>query len=163
MRLLKDMKNKKEIIILFFVLLVPNILRQLIYYNAYLKTGTTSFIASFETQAIFSSNMLWLGVGEEIIIGVLYVLLWFSWDKFKLLGYGWIGDAFIDFIFVGSWFVFGSTPLQMLRLGSVARFALREVVLSYGLIGVLLYRRKANIRKVSFVITLAGLLVLLLI
>ncbi len=161
MKVLKE--TKKKVFFLFIVLLIPNLLRQVLYYSSYIKTGSTDFITSFETKAIYGSNMFLLGVLEEVIIGLFFVLLWFSYDKARFLGYGWIGDAFIDFIFVGTWFLLGQTPLQLLGLNNVISFILREVVFSYGIIGILLYKKKADINKVSFVVTLAGLLVLILI
>ena len=163
MRLLKNLKNRRDFFVLFFVLLIPNILRQILYYSSYIKTGSTDFITSFETKAIYGSNIFLLGVAEEVIIGLAFVVLWFSYDKLKFLGYGWIGDAFIDFIFVGTWFLIGQTPLQLLGLNDTISFILREIVFSYGIIGILLYKRKADIKKISFIVTLAGLLVLILI
>lgn len=163
MRLLNNLKSKRDFLVLFFVLLIPNILRQILYYSSYIKTGSTDFITSFETKAIYSSNMFLLGALEEIIIGLFFIILWFSYDKAKFLGYGWIGDAFVDFIFVGTWFLIGQTPLQLLGLNNILSFTLREVIFSYGIIGILLYKIKADINKVSFAVTLVGLLVLILI
>ncbi len=154
---------KKKFVLFFLIILIPNILRQAIYYYSYLNTRSVDFIASFETKAIYSSNVFFTGVLEEVAIGLVFAFFWFKFRKLKFFSYGWVSDALIDFIFVGIWFLVGGTPLQLLGLGDVPRFILREIVFSYGTLGLILYRMRADLKKVSFIVTLVGLLVLILI
>jgi hypothetical protein len=150
--------------ILFLFLLVPNLLRQIVYYAAAQKTGSIAFIASFETQSIFSSfTFPWLGLGEEILIGLLYTSLYFLFPFLRFLAYGWIGDALIDFLSVFSFLIFGITPLAALGFGSVLHFVLREIVLGYLCLGIPLAYFKFPLRFWSLFVSAAGSLVLLVI
>lgn len=143
----------------FLVILLPNIMRQALYYATFLKTNSTNFIDSFETAKIYTT-IPFLGVLEEIIIGLVITLFWFKFSKLKFLAYGWITDALIDYIFVISWFFIGLTPLQLIGLGSVSRFFIREIALSYLVLGVLLYKYKINIYKLALSYSAISLLAL---
>jgi len=150
-----------KVILLFFIaIMVPNILRQVVYYVSFLKTGSLDFIVSFETVAIYES-FPFLGVIEEFMFGAVYSFFWFNFSRLRFFAYGWITDAFFDFVSVLVWMFFGLTPLQMLGLGVVVRFLLREVLLFYFIAGPLLHYSKVNIKKLSLFYSLVGVLVLL--
>lgn len=156
------MKYKKYLIF-FLIILIPNILRQLIYYVTYLKTNSTDFIVSFETVAIYN-KFPFVGIIEEITLGIVFVLIWFRFSKIKFLAYGWITDALFDFISVLVWFFVGLTPLQLLGLNTITRFILREIVLFYFVAApILYYKLKTDIKKLSFIYSLIGLIILVLI
>jgi len=99
-------------------------------------------------------------VVEEIILGLVFVTIWFYVKHGKFLAYGWVFDSLFDFISVGAWFLFGVTPLQALGLGAVSRFILREIVFSYVIAGPLLYKLKLDIKKFSIAVTAFALTVL---
>jgi len=138
------------------LLLLPNILRQILYYTTFLKTNSTAFIVSFETVKIFST-FPFLGIFEEIVIGIVFALLWFYHKGFKFLSYAWITDALFDYISVIVWFFIGSTPLQLLGLNTLTRFLLREIVLFYLITGPLLAKFKIDIKKLIISYLIIGL------
>ena len=155
--------NLKTFLVFFIILLVPNILRQIYYFVAISKFNSIDYIASFETQKIFSSAFPFLGVGEEIIIGLVYAFLWFKFSPARFLAYGWITDALIDFVSVFSWVLFGFTPIQLITTNPYVRFFLREVLFSYLVFGILLAKLKLDIKKLSLVYTLVGVVMLIVI
>jgi len=159
---IKDKINLKLFVLFLFFIMLPNILRQVIYYITSLKTGSIDFIVSFETVAIYNS-FPFIGIIEELLIGVVFTILWFKFEKLRFFAYAWITDALFDFVSVVIWFFLGMTPLQMLGFGALTRFLLREVFLFYGICGPLLYMSKINIRKLSLVYTIIGLIFLALI
>lgn len=152
--------NKKDFFTFFIIILIPNILRQVLYWVTYLITGSTDFIVSFETKAIFDSFPI-IGSLEEIAIGVIYALLWFRFKKLKFLSYAWINDALFDFISVFFWFFMGGTPLQLLGFGTITRFFLREIILFYVIIGPLMMKYKLNIKRLSLWYSIIGFIILL--
>ena len=154
--------NNKEFFTFFIIILLPNILRQVLYYLTFLKTNSLDFIDSFETIAIYNS-FPFLGIIEEIIIGIVFSYLYFKYRRLRFLSYGWITDALIDYIFVVSWFLFSLTPLQFLGFNQITRFVVREILLSYVIFGPLLYGLKLNIKKLSFTYLIIGMLVLIII
>lgn len=149
-------KNKKPVFIFFILLLLPNILRQVLYYATFLKTNSTAFIVSFETVKIFST-FPFIGVLEEIVIGIVFTLLWYFHKNFKFLGYAWITDALFDYISVIVWFFVGLTPLQMLGLSVMWRFLLREIILFYVITGPLLAKFKIDIKRLIVSYLIIGL------
>lgn len=155
--------NLKSFLVLFFIILIPNILRQIYYFVAVNKFNSIDYIASFETREIFSSSFPFLGVGEEIVIGLVYVFLWYKFSFTKFLAYGWITDALIDFISVFSWVLIGFTPIQLITSNPYVRFFLREIFFSYLVFGILFYKLKLNIKKLSFIFNGIGVLLLLII
>lgn len=153
--------NKKDYFIFLIILLIPNLLRQIIYYSAQILTNSQDFIVSFETKAIYSLPMFpYLGITEELIIGLVYALLWFKFKKLKFLSYAWITDALFDFISVLTFILLGATPLQMLGLSTMVRFLLRELILFYVITGPILYFKQVNIKKLSLIYSIIGLLIL---
>jgi hypothetical protein len=159
---LKEIK-KEDFLFLFIVVLIPQIIRQVLYRVLNIKFSTVAFIASFETQAIISSNLFYLGILEEIGLTLLFVFLWFSFKRARFLTYGFVFDAFFDYISVAVWVIFGATPLQMLGLAIQARFILRELLFSYVLAGPFLYKLEVNLKKLSYFVITFGVVVLLLI
>ena len=155
--------NIKTFLIFFLIILIPNILRQIYYFIATNKFQTIDFIASFETREIFSSNFPFIGIGQEILIGLIYAFLWFKFDFARFLSYGWITDAFIDFISVFLWVLIGFTPFQLITQNVYIGFFLREIFFSYLIFGILFYKLKINLRKLSFIFTGIGLLMLAII
>ncbi|GEM_PF-2284468 len=159
MTTLTEVKNRllklkeKETLLLFFIIVVPNILRQVLYYVAQTKTGQVGFIASYETIKIYSVGFPVLGVLEEIGIGVAFIIFWVLSDKLRFFAYGWVFDALFDFISVAVWGIFGATPLQMLGLSHKVRFFIREILFSYIIFGPLLWYKKVNLKLFSYVTT----------
>ena len=149
----------KEFLGLFLIILIPNILRQVIYYITFLRTNSIDFIDSFETKLIYST-FPFIGLLEEIIIGVVFVFIWFNFKKLRFFSYGWINDALFDFVSVLVWFIFGSTPLQFLGFGIILRFAIREVIIPYVILGPLTYSLKLNIKKLSIIYSIIGILII---
>jgi len=165
----------KSFIILFLIILAPNILRQVVYLTTFLETGEIDFIDSFETRKIYES-LPFLGVIEEIIIGLIFTIFWFFNDIFgkfewlrkfgklkwlRFFAYGWISDALIDFIFVLLWLLFGNWGWYL--LSPIIRFFIREIFLSYAIFGPVLYKSGFGIRRLSLYFSLFGVLVLLLV
>jgi len=89
------------------------------------------FIASFETQKIFSSSSHFLRIGEEIVIDLIYAFLLFKFKPARFLSYGWISDAFVDFISVFIWVLLSFTPIQLITSNPYMGFFLREIFFSY--------------------------------
>src|SRR3989344_6028980 len=134
MKLLKSFTEKpslKTFLIFFLIILIPNILRQIYYFVAVNKFNSIDYIASFETQQIFSSSFPFLGICEEIIIGLIYAFLWFKFRPARFLSYGWISDAMIFFIYL--------------------------------IFGILFAKLKLSIKKLSFIFSGAGVVMLLII
>jgi len=148
----------KKFLILFSILLIPNILRQIYYFVMVNKYNSIDYIASFETQQIFSSSFPYLGIGEEILIGIVFTLFWFG--NIRFLAYGWIADALIDFISVFIWSLTGFTPIQALTSDPNIRFFFREVFFSYLVFGLLLSKLKLDVKKLSLLFTSIGVVLL---
>ncbi len=152
--------NKIDIFKFFLIILIPNLLRQVLYYTTFLKTNSVDFIVSFETVKIYNT-FPFLGVLEEIVIGLIFTFFWFKFIRLRFFAYGWISDAVIDYISVIIWVLLGSTPLQLLGLGSIARFFTRELLFSYFIFGVLFFRYRYNINKLVIGFTSFGMLCLI--
>lgn len=160
-KILKPLTQKpsfREVAVFFLFLLAPNILRQILYWRAKISTGSIAFIDSPETQLIFQAHFPYLGILEEIVIAIVFSFFWFKYARLRFFAYGWISDAFIDYLFVILWFMFGATPLQVFGLSSFTRFFMREGVISYIIFGPLLAFLKPNIKKVSAIYTLLGIM-----
>jgi len=159
---LKKIK-KEDFLFLFIIVLIPQIIRQVLYGILKLKFNTTDFIVSFETQMIHSSNLFYLGVLEEIGLVLVFIFLWFCFKRARFLTYGIIFDAFFDYISVVAWLTFGATPLQMLGLTLEVRFLLREIFFSYVIMGPLLYKLKVDARRFAYFVIVVGIIILFLI
>ena len=161
--LLKQNFNKKDIHILFVLLLIPNILRQIVYFTTFLRTGSYDFIASYETIQFYALGFPYVGVIEEVLIGLVFVSFWIMSSKLRFFAYGWLFDAFFDFVSVFVWSLTGATPLQALGLNHQARFFVREILFSYMIFGPLLWYKKVDIKKFSFFVTAFALLTILVV
>jgi len=146
----------KHILVFFVFLLIPNILRQIVYWRAKLSSGSIAFIDSPETRLIFKANFPYLGILEEMIIAMVFTFLWFNYLNLRFFAYGWLADAFFDFVFVLLWLIYGSTPLQMIGFSSFARFLIREGAMPYLIFGPLLAFLKPDIRKLVIACTFFG-------
>ncbi|MDP6642241.1 MAG: hypothetical protein QGF74_02600 [Candidatus Nanoarchaeia archaeon] len=152
--------DKVDIFKFFLIILAPNILRQVLYYVTFLKTNSVGFIVSYETVKIYNT-FPFLGVLEELVIGLVFTFFWFKFIRLRFFAYGWISDAVIDYISVIVWVFLGATPLQFLGLSSIARFFTRELLFSYFIFGVLFFRYRLNINKLVIGFTIFGLLSLI--
>lgn len=157
---IKERPKLKLVLTLFIVLLIPNILRQVVYWFTYGATGSLEFIASFETKAMYAAGFPYAGVIQELILGVIFVVLWFKFRRLKFLGFAWIIDSFFDFLSVLVFMFVGMTPLQLLGLSIGLRFFIRELLVSYLSLGILAYNKKWNIKLLSLVVSIFAVIVL---
>jgi len=149
---------KKEFIILFSFVIIPQLLRQIIYYTTFLQTNSTMFIDSFETKSIYNLGFPIIGFIEELFIGSIFIFLWFKTDKLHFLTYGWIADAFFDILSVFIFVLIGVTPLQIIFEDIKIRFGIREFLLPYFILGPILNKIKANPYLLSIITASLGLL-----
>ncbi|MBU2633873.1 MAG: hypothetical protein KJ674_01370 [Nanoarchaeota archaeon] len=156
----KEKASKKKIFLLFTIILIPNIFRQIMYFVTSNVYGSTEFITSFETKAIYALGFPYIGVLEEVIIGIVFTFFWFNFRYLRFFAYGWIADAFIDFIFVFSWVLYGVTPLQIFGLPIGIEFVLRELIFSYLILGIITYKLGWSIRMLSAFYLLVGIIFL---
>ena len=156
----KEKASKKKVFLLFLIILIPNVFRQVMYFITSNIHNSTGFITSFETKAIYTMGFPYFGIIEELVIGIVFTYFWFNFKNLRFFAYGWIADAFIDYIFVFSWVLYGFTPLQMLNIPIGIDFILRELVLSYLILGIITYKLKLNIRKLSAFYLLVGIIFL---
>ncbi len=147
----------KNFLTLYIIVLIPELFRQIVYYYARIKTGSIGFIASLETISIYSGGFPWMGFLEEILIGVIFITLWFKFEKLKFLTYTWLADVTFDFISVLSFIYFGATPLQMLGLSLMTRYVLRELIFFFVIVGPLLYYMKVNVKKLAIGVLVFGI------
>ena len=147
----------------FILILLPNLLRQIIYKTTNYFTGSVGFIISFETAKLYSTNLWFLAFLEEAVIGLVFAFLWFKVKPLRFLSYGWISDAFLDYCVTLFWLIVGKTPFQLLNLNPLIDFILREIFFPYLVLGMLLYHLKVSIRKLVLAYLIFGVLILSLI
>ena len=152
----------KDFLSLYIIVLIPELFRQIVYYYAQIKTGSIGFIASLETISIYSSGVPWMGFVEEVVIGLIFITLWFKFKKLKFLTYTWLADVVFDFISVLFFIYLGATPLQMLGLSSMIRYVLRELVFFFIIVGPILYYLKVNVKKLAIGTAIFGAITILL-
>lgn len=157
----KEKIKIKDFLIFFVIILTPNFLRQINYIVARKVTGLTTFILSPETQSMYSTGAVMSGFIEEMIIGLVFAVFWFKFRRLRWFAYGWIGDAFIDFIYVFVWFNFGIVLFAGLNYWT--QFFLRELFLSYIMLGSFIFYKKIKIWKWSLFVTIIGILLFLFI
>jgi len=153
--------SKKQYLFFLALILIPNLLRQIVYFISFLKTGYTDFIISGETIRIYGSGKFIFGALEEILIGIIFSLLWFKFDRLKFLSYGWISDAAFDFLSVLTYFIFGAPILSLLGLNNTWHFLLRELILFYIISGPILAKFRVNIKKLVVAYSVFGIIVLI--
>jgi len=152
----------KEFLSLYVIVTIPELFRQVVYYLAKLKTNSIGFIASLETISIYSSGFPWMGFLEEILIGLIFITLWFKFKKARFLVYTWLSDVIFDFISVISFIYFGATPLQMLGLSLTIRYILREIIFFFVIVGPLLYYLKVNVKKLAIAAAIIGIITIII-
>ena len=146
-----------EWLILFAVILLPNIMRQLVYLASYRKTKTFGFCVSPETRGMHERKWLpWSGFLEEVGWGSLWTYFWFivgwQWTAF-----GWVTDALLDCAIAFSWAKGKRTP-KILYHGTRGSFFVREVLLPYLIIGPILWFLGLNIYFYCAVATMIGII-----
>ena len=152
---------RRTLLLFYLILLLPNLLRQVLYWVTASATGSTAFIVSFETQALYTSYTPLFGFLEEMLIAVVFTAFWHLSPWLRFFAYGWVMDALFDFLSVGSWILWGATPLEMLGVSVLWHFLLREVLLFYVLAGPFLAYAKVSLTRLSLASTGLGLLILL--
>ncbi|MBL7147916.1 MAG: hypothetical protein ISS82_03765 [Nanoarchaeota archaeon] len=156
----KEKIKIKDFLIFFIIILIPNFLRQINYIVAKHVTGLTTFILSPETQTIYTTGITFSGFIEEMIIGLVFAVLWFKFRKLRWFSYGWIGDAVIDFIYVFTWFSFGLVLFSGLSYWT--QFFIREILLGYVILGSYMFYKKVKIWKWSLFASIIGFLLVLI-
>ena len=151
----------KDFLVLYTLVLIPELFRQIVYFYAQIKTNSIGFIASLETRAIYSASFPIAGIIEELLIGLIFITLWFKFKKLRFLVYTWLADVIFDFISVLSFIYFGATPLQMLGLSLMTKFILREIVFFFVIVGPLLYYLKVNVKKLAIGAAVLGFITFL--
>ena len=77
----KEKASKKKILLLFLIIFIPNLFRQVMYFITSNIYNSNAFISSFETKVIYGTNFLFFGVIEEIIIGIVFTYFWFNYKN----------------------------------------------------------------------------------
>src|SRR4030042_5103314 len=101
---LKDLRvlTMIEYIALLIVILLPNIMRQLVYYKSFKKSKGFGFCVSYETRDMQKRGWLpWSGILEELGWAAAWTVFWFfgwQWTAF-----GWVSDALLDCAIAYSW------------------------------------------------------------
>ncbi len=116
---------------LFLILLIPNWLRQFVYFLRQKKDRKLSYVDSLETRWFMKRRYYFIGYVEEVIFALIYT--YFFSLGLKFFAYGWIFDAFQD-IFIA---IFGNFYLKYFK-NFYERFIVREIILPYSLVGPLL-------------------------
>ena len=148
------------IYILYIVILVPNIFRQLCYLRAYKKSKSFGFCVSPETKGMHKRKWLpWSGILEELCWAALWTFFWYviGW---KWLAYGWVSDALLDCAVAYSW-TRGKRKPKILYAGARGAFFVREILLPYLIIGPLLFMLGLDIGLYAVAASIIGLLILL--
>lgn len=144
--------------ILFIILFIPNVMRQLVYLKSYKKSRSFGFCVSAETIAMHEKGLLpWLGILEEVGWGALWTVFWYlGW---QWLAYGWVSDALLDCSIAYAWSKGRKTP-KILFYGTRGCYWIREVILPYLLIGPLLFLLGLDIALYCVITTIIGIVLL---
>jgi len=144
--------NKKEFLIIFILLLLPNWLRHLAYYVGILKTGGFGFIISYETKQMYDVNAMFLGLLEEVVFSLLFTTLFLGFNELRFLAYAWVFDSFYDCTQVLIYSLTGFTFLSFINLPILTRFIIRELLLPYVIAGPIIAKAwKPNIKKYAVI------------
>ncbi len=128
----------------FLAILIPNILRQLVYLRACKKSRSYGFIVSNETRRMLEKGWLpWAGILEEIFFATLWTFFWFV-IKWEWLAFGWVSDALLDCAIAYS-YAHGKRKPKILFAGTRGSFFVREILLPYLIIGPALWILGLNI------------------
>lgn len=121
---------------LFLLLFIPNLIRHSAYWIVYKKTKSLEHIVSFETRKIYKAGKLpWKGAVEELILGLIITFLWFRYPLAAFLAYGWLTDALLDVIYALIFLKSRKTPIMLITKNLKYRFAIREILIPYVIIG----------------------------
>ncbi|HLE05869.1 MAG TPA: hypothetical protein VI790_00800 [Candidatus Nanoarchaeia archaeon] len=147
---------------LFLFLLMPNIMRQLVYLASYKKTKTFGFCVSPETRDMQKKKWLpWAGIIEELGWGSAWTIVWFIFGV-QWLAFGWVSDALLDCIIAYRWSI-GKKKPKILYAGAKGAFFVREILLPYTIIGPILWALGLDIIVYSIVSATIGIILLKLV
>lgn len=131
---------KKELVFLYFFILIPQIGRQIFYYASLLITHNPNFIDSAETYWMATHGLLpWLGILEELLIGILYINLILIDKKFWFMIYGWIFDAWQDMINAVTWTLWRFDYVHYLASTFFMREFIENLIVPYLIVGPTIY------------------------
>jgi hypothetical protein len=151
-----------EYVLLYFIILIPNIFRQLVYLKSFKKTRGFGFCVSYETRDMHSKGWLpWSGILEEFLWAGLWTLFWIN--GWQWTAFGWVSDALLDCAIAYSWSK-GKRKPRLLFAGRKLKFRsffVREILLPYLIIGQVLYLLGLNIIFFSVVSSIIGLILLI--
>ncbi len=146
---LKSKEIRRELLFLYFVILIPQIFgRQLFYYVALIITRNPSFIDSFETLWMAKNGFLpWMGIMEEIGIGLFYVFLILIDRRFWFFIYGWIFDSWQDMMTAITWVLWRFDYTHLIAGSFAFREFIREILIPYMIVGPIIYILVRKFRK----------------
>ena len=134
----KDLRD--QLILIYLVVLLPQIVRQIFYYFSLVLTHDPSFIDSAETYWMATHGLLpWLGLLEELLIGVLYINLILIDKKFWFLIYGWIFDAWQDMVNSVTWVLWRFDYVHYLASSFFMREFIENLIVPYLIVGPIIY------------------------
>ena len=137
---------------IFLILLVPACMRHLAYYDVFAETGVYPSVSP-ESQAFFENNLFVMFLIEEALLSAVIGLLYFAkLDLLRILAFGYLIDPIIDII--------SSIYTKMTSIIFLNSFLLREIILPYLVIGLLLAWTFKDLKKIwrTVYITTSGLL-----
>ena len=124
----------------YFVVLIPQIGRQIFYFAALCLTHNPNFIDSSETYWMATHGFLpWLGILEEFSIGILYINLILIDSKFWFLIYGWIFDSWQDMINAVTWVLWRFDYVHYLASTFFMREFIENLIVPYLIVGPTFY------------------------
>ncbi len=136
----KSKEVKNSLVWLYLIILLPQIGRQIFYFAALLLTGSPNFIDSAETFWMAKNGYLpWLGITEELLIGLLYINLILVDKKFWFLIYGWIFDAWQDMINAVTWVLWRFDYVHYLASSFFMREFIENLIVPYLIVGPAIY------------------------
>ncbi len=130
--------NKKQTT-LFLVLFILNITRHISYFHAYTLTGIYPSISP-ESIAIFTMQKSALYILEELMLSIIMTLIYFYAPKINFLTYGYLIDPIID--------IANSITVVAIKTIVLNNFLIREIILNYLVLGIILKKRYKDIFKI---------------
>ncbi|PIO00351.1 hypothetical protein COT72_01440 [archaeon CG10_big_fil_rev_8_21_14_0_10_43_11] len=121
--------RKHDFLKLFLVLLIPNMLRHLSYFFAYLQTGIYPSVSP-ESVAIFGAGQFALFFLEEVGLSLIMAVVYFFRHELHFLTLGYLVDPVID--------AFNSLSVELFNYVPLTNFLMRELVLPYLFFGFIL-------------------------
>lgn len=120
----------------FISILLPNFLRQAVYYMEYTSGKTLGFVDSIETRWFMRKGHFFIGYFEELLWALLWTHFWFNGVPFPAIG--WVFDAFQDILIA----LYGN-PYLFFDDKNVRMF-LREILVPYILPGIIWFALDIN-------------------